>query len=89
MGNDALHVNGLHGPGDKISLLLKDWKLAKVAWSCRMALDMLCQELHQACSGVMLPRGLLSSHRGRAVTSKERSWWTQRACWFPSFQFLL
>ena len=42
--NDALHVTGLTGPGDKISLFLQDWELAKVALSCHMALDMLCQE---------------------------------------------
>ena len=48
MCNDALHVVGLHGPGDKISLFLKDWELAKVALSCHMALDMLCQEMHEA-----------------------------------------
>ena len=45
---DALHVIGLHGPGGKISLLLKDWELAKVALSCRVALDMMCQEVHEA-----------------------------------------
>ena len=27
--NDALHVVGLHGPGDKNSLFLQDWELAK------------------------------------------------------------
>ena len=32
--NDALHVTGLYGPGDKISLFLKDWELARVALSC-------------------------------------------------------
>ena len=47
-GNDALHVIGLHGPGDKISFFLKDWDLAWVALSCHMALDMLCQEMHEA-----------------------------------------
>ena len=36
--NDALHVIGLYGPGDKVSLAL----------SCHMALDMLCQEMHEA-----------------------------------------
>ena len=46
--NDALHVVGLHGPGDKISLFLQDWELAEVALSCRMALDMLCQGMHEA-----------------------------------------
>ena len=33
MCNDALHVVGLHGLGDKISLFLQDWELAKVALS--------------------------------------------------------
>ena len=46
--NDALHVVGLHGPGDKISLFLQDWELAKVALSCHMSLDMLCQEMQEA-----------------------------------------
>ena len=46
--NDALHVIGLHGPGGKISLFLKDWELAKVALSCHMALDMMCQEMNEA-----------------------------------------
>ena len=35
--NDALHVIGLCGLGDKISLFLQDWELAKLALSCRMA----------------------------------------------------
>ena len=48
VSNEALHVIGLYGPGDKISLFLKDWELAKVALSCHMALDMLCQEMHAA-----------------------------------------
>ena len=43
--NDALHVIGLYGPGDMISLFLHDWELAKVALSCHMALDMLSQEM--------------------------------------------
>ena len=45
MGNDALCVIGLHGSGDKISLFLQDWEVAKVALSYHIALDMLCQEL--------------------------------------------
>ena len=47
-GNDALHVIGLYGLGDSISFFLKDWELAKVALSCHMALDMLCQEVCEA-----------------------------------------
>ena len=44
----ALHVIGFSGPGGKISLFLQDWELAKLALSCHMALDMLCQEMHEA-----------------------------------------
>ena len=46
--NDALRVIGLYGPGGKISLFLQDRELAKVAFSCHMALDMLCKEMHEA-----------------------------------------
>ena len=46
--NEALRVVWLCGLGDTISLFLKDWELAKVALSCHMALDMLCQEMHEA-----------------------------------------
>ena len=48
VGNGALHVIGLYGPGDKISHFLKDWELANVALGCHKALDMLCQEMHEA-----------------------------------------
>ena len=46
--NDALHVTRLQGSGDKISLFLQDWELTKVALSCHMALEMLCQEMSEA-----------------------------------------
>ena len=48
VGNDALRVIWLYGPGDKISLFLKDWELAAVPLSCHMALDVLCQEMYEA-----------------------------------------
>ena len=60
--NGALHVTGLHGPGDKISLFLEDWELARLALSRHVALDMLCQEMQEAC----LPE--------RAVRSCSYSW---------------
>ena len=44
--NDALHV--MYGLGGKLSLSLQEWELAKVAVSCDMVLDMLCQEMHEA-----------------------------------------
>ena len=47
VSNEALYVIGLHGSGDKISLFLQDWEMAKVVRSCHMALDMLCQEMYE------------------------------------------
>ena len=47
VSNEALYVIGLHGSGDKISLFLQDWEVAKVALSCHIALDMLYQELYE------------------------------------------
>ena len=47
VSNEALCVIGLHGSGDKIFRLLQDWEVARVALSCHIALDMLCQELHE------------------------------------------
>ena len=47
VGNDALFLIGLHGSSDTIALFLQDWEVAKVAWSCHIALYMLCQELHE------------------------------------------
>ena len=44
----ALHVIGLDWSGGKVSLFLEDWELARVAFHCHVALDMLCQEMHEA-----------------------------------------
>ena len=68
----ALNAVGQDRSGEKISLFLEDWELARVALGCHIALDLLCQEV-----GLLLPRGLVSqqgmpfSHRGRAVTERE------------------
>ena len=43
----ALHVIGLNWSGEKVSLFLEDRELAR-ALSCHVALDMLCQEMHEA-----------------------------------------
>ena len=45
VGSGALFVIGLHGSGHAIAHFLQDWEVAKVALSCYVALDMLCQEL--------------------------------------------
>ena len=47
VNNEALHVTGLHGSGDKIPLFLQDWELANVASSFHVALDILCQEMYE------------------------------------------
>ena len=61
----ALNVMGRDQSGGKLSLFLKDWELARAALSCHIALDMLCQEMHEA--------GLLGccSQRGPAVTARK------------------
>ena len=47
VSNVALYVTGLHGSGDKVSRHHQDWEVAKVALSCHIAFDMLCQELYE------------------------------------------
>ena len=47
--NCALHVIGLYESGDKVSFFLEDLELARVALSCHIALDMLCQEMQERC----------------------------------------
>ena len=44
----ALHVTGQIWSGEQVSFFLEDWELARVALSCHIALDMLCQEIHEA-----------------------------------------
>ena len=64
VGNDALFVIVQHGSGDTICpRFLRDWEVAKVALSCRMALDMLCQELHTKSKGDVV--GLVSERACR------------------------
>ena len=47
VGNDAMFVIGLHGSGDTVAQFLQHWEVTKVALSCHIALDMLCQEMHE------------------------------------------
>ena len=66
----------LHGPGGKISLFLEDGELAKVASGCHMALDMLCQEVHEACchgmSAVLSPWTGCDTKRRRVVVRENK-----------------
>ena len=47
---ESLALNGVEQDqsGEKNSLFLEGWELARVALSCHTALDMLCQEMHEA-----------------------------------------
>ena len=47
VGTDALFVIGLQVSGVTTALFLQDWVVAKVALSCHIALEMLCQEVHE------------------------------------------
>ena len=44
----ALNAVGQDQSGEKFTLFLEDWELGRVALSCHIALDMLCQEMHEA-----------------------------------------
>ena len=47
VGDGALFDVGLQGSGDAIAHFLQDWEVTQVVLSCHIALDMLCQELHE------------------------------------------
>ena len=81
MGNDALHVIGLYGPGDKISLFLQDWELAKGCHRVATCPGHAMPGNEWALeAGMPLLKGPLSkqqkpfSHRGRAVTNRRGLW---------------
>ena len=45
----ALEVIGQDWSGEVVSLFIEDWELGRVALSCHMALDLLCQDMRDAC----------------------------------------
>ena len=77
VGNDALHVVGFCGPGDKMSLSLKDWELAKVHRAATWPWTCCARKCVRPVSGAAVAKRPLSqqempfSHRGRAVTKGE------------------
>ena len=76
--NDTLHVIGLYGPGDKISLFLQDWELAKEALRSHGPGYALPGNEWALVAGLPLLRDPLQqqekpfSHRKGAVTKTER-----------------
>ena len=63
-GNFAIEV-----VGHVISLFLEDWELGRVALSCPLSMDLLCQEMWDACRGssesLDFPRSLCSECQER------------------------
>ena len=85
----APDVMGQDQSGEKMSLFLEDWELGRVALSCHIAVDMLCQEMQEAwqlgccCHEARChSKESLFSHSGRVVTEWRRDveW-----CWLVTF----
>ena len=49
--NLAIEVVGQKWSSEVISLFLKDWEVGRVALSCHLSMDLLCQEMRDACKG--------------------------------------
>ena len=48
-GCRAIGVIGQDWSSEVVALFLEDWELGRVAWSCHVAVDILCQEMRDAC----------------------------------------
>ena len=44
----ALEVIGQNWSGEMVALFLEDWQVARVALSCHVARDLLCQEIQES-----------------------------------------
>ena len=76
----ALNVTGQNWSGEKICLFLEGWELVRVPLSCHIALDVLCQEMHEewqlSCCCLKSPLSRYAepfSHHGSGCDSMERS----------------
>ena len=49
VGNLAVEVVGQNWSSEVISLFLEDWEVGRVAFSCHLSMDFLCQEKMDAC----------------------------------------
>ena len=60
----AIKVIGQDRSSEVVALFLEDWELGRVASSCHMAMDLLCQEMRDACwdssESLGFPRSLCS-----------------------------
>ena len=67
--NLALEVVGQGWSGGLVYPFLEDWELAQVALSCRLALDILCQEMQEVHFCPLLQCFESLSHPGSAATA--------------------
>ena len=51
VGNLAIEVVGQNWSSEDTCLLLEDWEVGRVALSCHLSMDLLCQEMRDACKG--------------------------------------
>ena len=63
----AHDVIGQNWSGEMVSLFLEYWELTLVAFSRHLALDLLCQEMREACPGSPLSAAHGRVPVGRAV----------------------
>ena len=47
--NLAIEVVGQHWTSEVVSLFLEDWEIGRVASSCHLSRDLLCQEMRDEC----------------------------------------
>ena len=64
VGNLAIEVVGQSWSREVISLFLENWEVGRVTLSCRLSMDLLCQEMKDACressESLSTPRSLCS-----------------------------
>ena len=81
--NMAIEVIGQDKSSEMISLFLEDWEVGRGALSCHLSMDLSYQEMTgvlsflvfgvpKKFSGGTVTAAKPSSHRGRAVTTRER-----------------
>ena len=67
VGNLALEVVGQDWSSEVMSIFLEDWEVGRVALSCHMTMDLLCQEMRDACcrssKSLGSPRSLCSEYQ--------------------------
>ena len=49
--NLSLEVVGQTWSSEVISLFFEDWEVGRVALSCHLSMDLLCQDMRDACEG--------------------------------------